>query len=129
MRTQQFKGHVQISPALSNKEIDYLIQFSQTQHLNNDSIKAPSTTCSFAPSADGTKLEWNGIEFNHAPEWLMLLVHHFIGSEPFAKKINPKEFGFLQGHNLSGKIIYNCVEEDEDNYYLVIDGNQVLIKR
>lgn len=78
-------------------------------------------------SANG--IEWDGGEkFYNAPEWMQYIIDHFIGPEPIAKKVDPENFSFLQGHDVNGEIEAQG-ENYDDHWLLVVKDNVVSVKQ
>lgn len=144
----EFEGRIEIEPALNAEEIAYLNKFAETRHMdrergpyfvdgtygggdesdvhsyNKPHSSQPGLWCKWAPTEDGTALEWNEHEkFYDSAEWMQYLMDHFVGSTPAAKA----ELPFLQGHVCNG-IISAQGEEASDAWLLIVKDNQVFIQ-
>ena len=148
--TTDFYGQVEIAPALSQEEIDFLTKFSETRRMDrekgpyyiegsdgqwghgqgrDDDIKdynhppegQPSLWCQWIPAEDGTALGWDGGEkFYEADKWMAYLIEHFIGEKPKAAEVLP----FLKGHVCNGEIEAKG-EDCDDLWQIVVANNQV----
>ena len=142
--TTEFDGQIKVEPKLNQKEIDFLIKFSNTRRMecvegpyyversgfmgqDNGSVvdcnkppnSQPGLWCQWVPTLDGEHIEWNGSEkFYNSAEWMQYFIDHFIGLDPIAKK----ELDFLTGHTLTG-LIKAQGEEYDDRWSLVVASN------
>ncbi len=147
----EFEGRIGIEPALNAEEIAYLLKFSETRRMDRENgpyfvdgngfagqdngpdqvynhnkphSSQPGLWCKWAPTEDGTALEWNEHEkFYDAAEWMQYIMDHFIGSTPAAKIKLP----FLQGHVCNG-VISAQGEEPGDAWLLGVKDNQVFVQ-
>ena len=147
----EFEGRIEIVPALNAEEIAYLIKFSETRRMdrengpyfvdgegawgqgngpdavynhNNPHPSQPGLWCKWAPTEDGTALEWNEHEkFYDSAEWMQYLMDHFVGYTPAAKA----ELPFLQGHTCNGTISAQG-EDPGDSWLLAVKDNQVFVQ-
>lgn len=152
--TTDFEGRINIEPPLNFEEIEYLNKFNSTRRMSrtngpyfvdgdgiagqaheNDILDyneppegQPNLWCQWVPTADGSALEWDGMEkFYNSPQWMQYLIDHFIGDYPQAQMRNPNEFAFLQTHKLSG-VVHAYGEERSDIWTLVVHENRVTRK-
>jgi hypothetical protein len=73
-RTTDFVGHIDITPALNQDEIDHLLAFSVKTGVDGQ----PRSRCGWVSSADGGCLTCDGDEkYGEPVEWLRHLVKHF----------------------------------------------------
>jgi len=148
--TTDFDGFIEVIPALSALEIEFLNKFSDTRRMdrekgpyyidgggfggqdresdvrdyNNPPEGQPGLWCQWVPNGDGTAIEWDGKEkFYDSPEWMAYLIKHFLGTNPLAKA----ELPFLQGHTLNGTIAAQG-EDPSDMWLLHVVDNQVSIE-
>jgi len=147
----EFEGRITIEPALSEKEIAYLLKFSETRRMDRENgpyfvdgcgfagqgdgpdqvynhskphSSQPGLWCKWGPTEDGTALEWTGHEkFYDAAEWMQYLMDHFIGSTPAAAYKLP----FLTGHVCNG-VISAQGEDPSDMWLLEVKDNQVFVQ-
>ena len=145
----EFEGRITIEPALNAEEVAYLNKFAATRHMdrangpyfvdgshgggpdesdvhsyNKPHSSQPGLWCKWAPTEDGTALEWTQHEkFYDAAEWMQYLMDHFIGSTPAAALKLP----FLQGHVCNGAISAQG-EEPSDMWLLEVKDNQVSVQ-
>ncbi len=147
----EFEGRIEIEPALNAEEIAYLLKFSETRRMDRkngpyfvdgngfagqgngpDQIYhhsyppagQPGLWCKWAPTEDGTALEWNEHEkFYDSAEWMQYLMDHFVGYTPAAKS----ELPFLQGHVCNG-VIAAQGEHVDDTWLLMVKDNQVFVQ-
>jgi hypothetical protein len=142
-----FSGQITVEPPLSQEEIQYLNNFSESRRMaceqgpyyvdrsrdfgddptvadfNTPPDGQPSLWCDWVPTEDGRAIEWNGAEkFHDGDEWMQYLIDHFIGSAPQAKSLLP----FLQGHTLNGEIEAFGDYED-DRWLLIVKDNRVFV--
>lgn len=145
-----FQGQINISPALSVDEIDYLVKFADTRRMNrangpyfvdgtgykgqdnnSDIIDfnqppagQPGLWCQWVPNKNGDALEWDGGEkFYDSVEWMQYLIDHFL--KPGA--IAPLDF-LLKNHVLNGEILAQG-EDIDDRWKLIVQDNVVTTKQ
>lgn len=148
--TTEFLGQIEITPPLSQEEINFLEKFSETRRMNrhngpyyvdnagdfgqdreDDIIDyntppqgQPSLWCNWIPTENGKYIEWNGAEkFYSSSQWMQYIIDHFIGETPLAQK----ELPFLVGHTCNGTITAQG-EEIHDRWLLVVENNKVTTK-
>ena len=147
----EFEGRITIEPALNADEIAYLTKFSETRRMdrengpyfvdgdgyagqgdgpdevyshNHPHLSQPGLWCKWAPTEDGTALEWNEHEkFYESAEWMQYLMDHFVGYIPAAKA----ELPFLQGHVCNG-VISAQGKDPSDAWLLAVKDNQVFVQ-
>ncbi len=151
--TTDFEGHVDITPPLSAKEVEYINRFNETRRMDRENgpyfvggsddfgqgrdsdiydhnrppAEQPGLWCQWRASEDGTRIEWDGGEkFYNAPEWMQYIIDHFIGDDPIAKRVN-SHFDFLEGHSVNG-VIRAYGEDPEDLWTLTVADNVVVTK-
>jgi hypothetical protein len=150
--TTDFDGSIQVQPALSQEEADFIQAFSESRRMNRkngpycivkekgvlrDLIDAdiidcnqpppgqPGVWCHWAPNEDATEIKWNNVEkFYHADKWMGYIIEHFLGSSPTAKTTDPVKFAFLQGHILNGDI-FASGERSDDLWKIEVHDNVV----
>lgn len=149
-----FEGRIEIDPPLNNKEINYLIKFSQTRHMTrglgpywvtdipyqdsnkeldvkNCNIPPPSQPglwCNFEPSFSGTALVWNEAEKTYgAVEWIQYIIDHFLKPGAITQVLAP-DHGIFQhfqyNHIRNGEFIAQG-EDPEDRWKLKVTNNVV----
>lgn len=154
--TTDFSGSIAVEPPLTTAEVDYLNRFSRSRRMrcvqgpyyvdrggfmgqdsgsdvldyNAPPDGQPELWCKWVPSADGTAIEWNGVEkFYNGAEWMRYLIDHFVGSDPIANEVgaDPRRPTFI-GHVLNGEI--EAVGEDpDDRWKLIVRDNRVYVAR
>ncbi len=153
--TTEFEGRIEIEPALNADEIAYLLKFSDTRRMDRENgpyfvdgngfagqgngpdevynhskphSSQPGLWCKWAPTEDGTALEWNEHEkFYDSAEWMQYLIDHFIGYGPKARDSNAAWLPILQGHVCNG-VISAQGEEPGDAWLLIVKDNQVFVQ-
>jgi len=145
--TTEFEGSITISPALNQKEIDYINAFSDTRRMhrkngpyfvggdesdvidyNKPARGQPELWCQWVVNEEGTEISWDGNEkFYSAKEWMAYIIDHFIGINPIAQKSN-RDFDFLNGHICNGTIVADG-EDSGDIWVINVVDNVVTTKR
>ena len=152
--TTEFWGKINIEPALNEKEVAYLLKFSDTRRMarekgeyyvdggghagqdNEDDIieynspppEQPGLWCKWEPTEDGKAIEWDGAEkFYNAEQWMWYLIQNFLKPNPIAKVRFPEQFAFLKGHICNGEIGAQG-EDTEDRWNLVVKDNEVFVE-
>lgn len=151
--TTNFWGQIVVKPALSEKEIAYLNNFSGTRRMrekgeyycgtgyagqdkeldiidfNFPPPEQPNLWCSWVPTENGDAIEWDEHEkFYSAAEWMWYLIQNFLKPDPIAKIRFPKQFAFLKGHICNGTIEAQG-EDSEDRWRLIVKDNEVSVTR
>ena len=154
--TTEFEGVITVDPPLSQEEMFYLTQFSDSRRMNRKNgpyfvggtgdfgqgddediinsnqppVGQPGLWCQWIPTDDGTGIEWDGGEkFYNAAEWMQYLIDHFFGANPIAKQVDPDAGDFFQSHTFSG-VIEAYGEEREDVWRICIEnGYQVVVEQ
>jgi len=152
--TTDFSGSVEVSPALSQEEQEFLWRFADTRHCqrkeglyylrkdeedinsggtvtngNDPEQGAPGLWCQWVPTDDGTGIEWDGGEnFYSAEQWLSFLIEHFLKPNCRAKQADPERFAFLQEHTCNGEI-FASGEDSEDHWRITVMDNVVYVHR
>jgi len=144
----EFKGRIEIVPPLNEKEIAYLDDFASTRHMDRENgpyfvdgsyghgdgsdvrdhnkppASQPGLWCHWAPTEDGTALQWDdGEKFYESAAWMQYLMDHFVGSTPAAAY----KLSFLQGHVCNGTISAQG-EDPSDMWLLGVKDNQVFVQ-
>jgi len=152
--TTEFWGKINIEPALNEKEVAYLLKFSDTRRMargkgeyyvdgtgmagqgrdpdiieyNSPPPEQPGLWCQWIPTEDGKAIEWNETEkFYHSAEWMWYLIQNFLKPESFAKIRFPKQFAFLRGHTCNGDIEAQG-EDSGDRWNLIVKDNEVFVE-
>lgn len=152
--TTEFEGSIAVEPPLSAEEISYLTKFNDTRRMrrkngpycvegsgfsygvdsdvidhNNPPEGQPGLWCQWRPTEDGKDIIWDGGEkFYDSPEWMQYIIDHFIGVDPIAKKVDPENFAFLQGHVCNGQIEAQG-EYSDDRWLLIVENNKVKVAK
>ena len=156
--TSYFSGTVTIEPPLNEDEIAYLKDFAITRRrhrkngplfigntknygqgaaddiLNNNSPDPdqPGLWCQWAPSDDGTKLEWDeGEKFYYSAEWMKYIVENLLAPSAVDYLIDhgnedPRLVNFTCGHTCNGEIEVEG-EESNDRWKLIVEDNVVKV--
>ena len=147
----RFTGEISVAPLLSEQEIAYLTRFAGTRRMrrlkgpyyvdgtgiqgqghdadildyNEPPEGQPNVWCRWEPTPNGTGIRWNGMNhFYDSTEWMQYLIDHFVGEDPIARRVDPQEFAFLQGHRCNGELIAQG-DDPDDRWLLVVSDNQV----
>lgn len=162
----EFEGRIEIEPPLNPHEIAYLKRFNESRRMdreqgpyycgtgpygqdveadvrnqNRPDSSQPGLWCNWAPTEDGTALEWDGAEkFYDSEEWMRYIVETFlmpgcnIQGEMADLSINdslypgryyaPEFEHFTFDHVLTGTINAQG-EELDDTWDLVVSNNFV----
>ncbi|MFE9776078.1 hypothetical protein ACFYOV_31365 [Streptomyces sp. NPDC005931] len=156
-----YVGAISVSPALNAAEIRYLERFAGTRRMDRKSgpyatietprlvvpdgdiidvnrppSGQPGLSCQWAPTADGSHLEWNRrTKFPFAAEWLTYLIDSFLKPDAALHQelLNPvtgryyapefREFTF--DHVLDGLI--EAQGEDGDHWQILVRNNSVSV--
>lgn len=87
----------------------------------------PGLWCQWVPTEDGSTLKWDeGEKFYNAEKWIQYLIDHFIGSNPIARQLFPREFAFLQGHIVYGLVLAKG-EYSDDIWAIEVENNQAYV--
>lgn len=141
--TTDFEGSIIVDPPLSEKEMEFLIEFAKTRHMqrkrgpyfvdgkyghgdnsdvpdyNQHGEGKPGLWCHWVPTDDGKFLVWDGGEkFYDAEEWMAYLINHFLKPGHIA------DLPFLGEHTLNGTILAQG-EEIRDRWHLIVRDNEV----
>jgi hypothetical protein len=146
-----FYGKIEIDPPLSQEEIEFLTNFSETRRCerrkgpyfvggtlngnDEDVIDAnkppkgqPGLYCQWVPTEEGGAIEWDGNEkFYEAEQWMKYIIDHFLCLEPLARLVDEENFNFLVGHQCDGEIEAEG-EDADDKWLLVVRDNEVYVK-
>ena len=152
--TTEFYGEFDVSPALNQEEIKFLLAFSNSRRMarrsspyridgedmrfvsgvgdddvlngNGPPPGQPGLWCQWIPNEDGTEIKWDeGEKFYEAEKWIKYLIEHFLKPNCIAKEQLP----FLQtNHTVSG-VIEAKGEEHGDNWKLIVEGNEVKVQK
>ena len=152
----EFIGHFTVEPPLNEAERTYLTKFAQTRRMDRakgsyyvdnagdygqdreDDVRdynrppsdQPSLWCQWVPSADGTRIEWDGNEkFYSSQEWITYIIDNFLKPNAKASTSGDSQFDdFTFDHKVSGVI--ECEGEDrQDTWLLTVEDNNVLGNR
>ncbi len=155
--TTDFTGSVSVQPPLTAAEADYLRRFAESRRftridgpyaLHEDGFRGPriidynrppegqpSLWCDFAPTGDGTGIEWNGAEkFHDAEIWMQYLIDTFLKSgaavqgelaEPVAGRTYDPAFEHLTFDHVVNGTIEAQGEDPDDTWRLVVRANAV----
>jgi len=144
---------VKIEPSLSQAEIDYLTEFSETRRMlrkngpyfvggtgmrgqnendpdvilgNQPPLGQPSLWCQWLPTENGHGLEWDrNFTFQGAPEWMLYLIQNFLGPGAIAVGEVP---GIVGGHMLSGFVEVVNTEQPGRHGVILVEDNKVYFK-
>lgn len=155
--TTDFTGTVTVEPPLNAAEADYLKRFANSRRftrtdgpyaLHEDGFRGPriidynrppvgqhSLWCDWAPTGDGTGIEWNGAEkFHSADDWMQYLIDTFLKpgaalqaelADPIPGRAYDAAFGrFTFDHVVNGTIEAQG-EDRDDTWRLVVRDNRV----
>lgn len=144
--TTEFTGRVAIQPSLNPTEITYLRDFANSRRMNRPvgpyatsehsyselgfesynrpPAGQPGLWCGWVPAADGTAIEWNGVEkFYEATAWMTYLIDHFL--KPGGRAQDEPGFEhFTFDHVLNGTIDAQG-EDSDDTWQLIVKDNEV----
>jgi len=147
--TTEFSGSVAIEPPLNADEIAYLNKFSETRRMNRrngpyfvdgggfagqaheeDVIDynspppgQPGQWCQWAPTEDGTAIEWDGGEkFYDSAEWMEYLIDHFLKPGALA------DLPFLQKNHVVNGVIKAQGEDMDDRWKIIVQNNAVSVE-
>ena len=154
--TTDFEGHVTITPPLNHEEVEYLNKFADTRRMkrtkgpyyvgntgfagqdheddildyNRPEDGQPSLWCQWNPSADGTKIEWDGSEkFYSSDVWMAYLIDNFLKPGALASTSDDPQFdGFTFDHVVNGDI-YAQGEDSSDMWILSVVDNEVQVRQ
>ena len=145
--TTSFEGQVAVEPPLNPAEIAYLRDFAESRrHLrpegpystrdygfnqlggndyNTTPEGQPGRWCQWVPTADGTGIEWDGVEkFYGGTEWMQYLIDHFL--KPGAHAHGQPGFEkFTFDHTVTG-LIKAQGDEPGDTWELVVVDNEAV---
>lgn len=145
-----FSGSINIEPPLNAEEIAFLEKFNKTRRMdreqgpyyvedngdcfmqvtgksgirnvNKPPAGQPGLWCQWAPSENGTYLEWDqGEKFYDAEEWMEYLIDYFLKPGCRARS----ELPFLQANHICNGEIRADGEEHGDIWKLVVKDNVV----
>ena len=103
-----FAGSFELNIQLTLDDYNYLIEFNENDHRNEDYGFEHSYYCQWKPNKDGRFIEWDGNEkFYKYKEWLKYLIRNFF--EP-------------KGYILNGQVSYQG-EEIGDTGFIIIKNN------
>ncbi|MEV0650158.1 hypothetical protein AB0I28_33355 [Phytomonospora sp. NPDC050363] len=154
----EFAGSVEVAPPLNEGEIAFLRRFARTRRMDrtkgpyfvdgtgyagqghDPDIREfskppkgqPGQWCKWEPSADGTRIAWNGAEkFYDAAEWMGYLIQHFLQPGAVASGVRvegwvyPAEFADLTfDHVVNGRI--DAAGEDPNDVWRIEVHDNVL---
>jgi len=140
-----FSGSISIEPPLNDSEVEYLESFAETRHMvrkegqyfigdteddvydhDRPPLEQPSLWCDFAPSDDGTYLEWTGAEKTQAgKEWIEYIINHFLKPDALAKKTNIACFRDFTFNHICNGVINAFGEDHDDVWRIVVKDNKV----
>lgn len=154
--TTTFDGSVAIEPPLNAAEVDYLTRFAESRRftrsdgpyaLHEDGFRGPrvvdynkepegqpSLWCNWAPTADGSAIEWNEAEkFYDSVEWMQYLIDTFLKpgaalqaelAAPVPGRFYDETFSaFTFDHTLNGTIDAQGEDLDDTWQLAVVDNH------